>query len=79
MSIRTVIEINHDMLRDLKEDPQWAQKLYKCLATQSWTEEDRQGLYTKFAAPNGVRVLLQRHHSDDLWIGYAQDRVKELG
>jgi hypothetical protein len=64
MSIRTIIEINHDQLAKLKNDPEWAQKLYDCLATYGW-----KGERSVFPAPAGARILIDRHHSDDLWIG----------
>lgn len=61
MSIRTVIEINHDHLYRLKEDPQWAEQLYNLLASGDW-KTDRM----VFPLPNGVRVLGERHHSETL-------------
>jgi hypothetical protein len=64
VSIRTIIEINHDQLAKLKDDPEWGRKLYDCLATYGW-----RGTNAVFTVPPGARVLTDRHHSDDLWIG----------
>ncbi len=61
MSIRTIIEVNHDHLHKLKDDPEWARQLYNCLCTHGW-----KGDYPVFPAPGGVRVLDQRHHSETL-------------
>jgi hypothetical protein len=63
VSIRTIIEINHDQLQKLREEG-WGQELYNCLSTHGW-----KGDRSVFPAPAGVRVLTDRHHSDDLWIG----------
>lgn len=62
MSIRTIIEINHDQLQRLREGD-WGQQLYNCLSTYGWKGDN-----SVFPAPTGVRVLEQRHHSEDLVI-----------
>jgi hypothetical protein len=58
MSIRTVIEINHDYLRDIADDPARIVDFVMRLGS---------GLgYAKKVIPNGMRVLAQRHHSDKI-------------
>lgn len=74
MSIRTIIEINHDQLSKLKDDPEWARKLYDCLCTHGW-----KGLDPVFPPPAGVRVLTDRHHSSELWIGFNRKHLTECG
>jgi len=58
MSTRTVIEINHDVLADLIA---WPNAIEKFLWALSSTEET-----ARRAAPNGIRILGQRHHSETL-------------
>jgi hypothetical protein len=62
MSIRTIIEINHDQLQKVREEG-WGHQLYNCLSTHGW-----KGDRAVFSTPPGVRVLEQRHHSEDLVI-----------
>lgn len=50
MSIRTLIEINHDQLRDLSENPD---QFFRHLLSARCTP-----------CPHGMKVLAQRHHSD---------------
>lgn len=57
MSIRTVIEINHDMIARMDEQD-WKDIKNMCLHYP-----DLQGHYRQV---NGVRVLGQRHHSETL-------------
>ena len=54
MSIRTIIEINHDYLAAL-EKPEALEMLWRALRSQG-----------HFQPPNGVRILGQRHHSETL-------------
>ena len=60
MSIRTIIEINHDRLSNL-ENPEELQRLI--LALQMGVNEFLNKGEQPEIAP-GVRVLMQRHHSD---------------
>lgn len=61
MSIRTIIEINHDYMHDL-DNPETLQKLLQVLRT---------GVVGKYIDSTmhvvpGIRVLAQRHHSETL-------------
>ncbi len=61
MSIRTIIEINHDYMHDL-DNPETLQKLLQVLRT---------GVVGKYISSTmhvvpGIRVLAQRHHSETL-------------
>lgn len=59
MSIRTVIEVNHDYLHDLKDHPQlWLDVLQKMFAN------DWECRHTQLVP--GVRKLGERHHSETL-------------
>ncbi len=60
MSTRTIIEINHDLIDDLKKDGEIGPKLFRVLC-ESMGEDGRNGLRVR-----GVRVLGQRHHSETL-------------
>ena len=57
MSIRTLIEINHDYTHDL-DDPAFVRLFQRYLATgdQRWGDELRHW---------GLRIISQRHHSAD--------------
>lgn len=63
MSIRTIIEINHDQL-DKLDDPEWSKELADSLATGDWREN--RTYPRRCFLPQGVRVLGQRHHSETL-------------
>jgi hypothetical protein len=59
MSIRTVIEVNHDYIGRLLEDGHISQELYR------WVQDH----YVKSRATlpvQGMRILGQRHHSETL-------------
>ena len=58
MGTRTVIEINHDVLADLMNRPTAIAQFLRALGS---TEET-----ARRAAPNGIRILGQRHHSETL-------------
>lgn len=62
MSIRTIIEINHDYLDDVSmRGKSWA-KLLQNLKGQDITEKLNNGMvYVPF---RGIRVLAQKRHSD---------------
>lgn len=61
MSIRTIIEINHDHLHDLREKPEQFQKLLDLLSGADWRELER--LSTTNRIP-GIRFIGERHHSE---------------
>lgn len=56
MSIRTIIEINHDFLTNLRLDPERTMRLFDALKGPRPEEE----------FPQGVRLLAQRHHTEHL-------------
>lgn len=57
MSIRTIIEINHDYWQDLRDNPDSMKDLLNALT------DKREEFYR---LPRGVRILGQRHHSEKL-------------
>lgn len=63
MSIRTVIEINHDYLRDLADNPQ---HLAYFLLGLGLSRHNRDFPITSPDGLHGIRVLGQRHHSETL-------------
>ena len=65
MSIRTIIEINHDLLAAL-DNPEALKKMVLNLAMGAHMPELNNG-ETPEIAP-GVRVLMQRHHSSNVTI-----------
>lgn len=55
MSIRTIVEINHDYLYDLRDHPERIQDfLFRLMCGP------------EIDAPIGIRVLRQRHHSEKI-------------
>lgn len=59
MSHRTIIEVNHDFLHDLKDRPElWLEVLQK-MFTSDWECRHTQQV-------PGVRKLGERHHSETL-------------
>lgn len=62
MSIRTIIEVNHDRVHDLegRDSYLWSRLLLN-LRGGGFTEDERQ-----FFADHGIRILRQRHHSDHI-------------
>lgn len=64
MSIRTVIEINHDYLTDLEHDPEDFFDLLKRLRGSEITGLLNSGDKPRFGS--GITVLGQRHHSEAL-------------
>lgn len=58
MSTRTIIEINHDLLRDIASRPDALAEFVKRLGSgREWAER---------VTPNGIRILGQRHHTETL-------------
>lgn len=60
MSIRTIIEINHDALHELREHPERVDEFLHLLGCQNPRDMAQ--------IPAGIRVLAQRHHSDKVVI-----------
>lgn len=63
MSVRTIVEINHDYLHDLREHPERIELLWTLLSSC-----DHQRLNDVAQPVPGIRFLGQRHHSDKLTI-----------
>jgi hypothetical protein len=61
MSIRTVIEINHDYMHDFENHPEWWAELIAALKRSDLNRGLNDG-ETPTMIP-GVRALGQRHHS----------------
>ena len=64
MSIRTIIEINHDYLGQLGPE-QWAE-LMTALASSSVTGQLNRAEGKPVNWTTGIRILAQRHHSETL-------------
>jgi hypothetical protein len=60
MSTRTIIEVNHDMIEDLKNDGHIGPQLFRVIC-ESMGRDNPHGLSVR-----GVRILGQRHHSETL-------------
>jgi len=60
MSIRTIVEINHDYLKELKDNPESMQELYQKLDGRPLDRGDE-------LIP-GVEFLTQRHHSEGVML-----------
>lgn len=75
MSTRTIIEINHDYLPDLIEDPEAAKNFFVGLAcARPMGESDRSCCEW---IPNGIRIFGQRHHSDKLVVKLGNQKAHE--
>lgn len=61
MSIRTIIEINHDYLSSLFKDDHAMEQLVKAVR-DSYSGDPK---YMR-PPPNGIRILGVRHHSEKL-------------
>ena len=67
MSIRTIIEINHDYLGLKGDDPADAlRRLLQALRTSDITGQLNRAAGAPIDVGGGVRVLAQRHHSEAL-------------
>lgn len=64
MSTRTIIEIDHDYLRDLSNRPNDMEKLYVALMGSVISAAVNAGKVVEF--PTGVRILAQRQHSETI-------------
>ena len=73
MSIRTIVEINHDLLSQL-DDPEQLKEMLISLSLGRHVPELNNGNQPEIAP--GVRVLLQRHHSDEVTIKSDWSTVK---
>lgn len=58
MSVRTIVEINHDYLYQLIHQPEQMELFLKSLGGSEVTARTWE--------PNGVRILRQRHHSEKI-------------
>lgn len=63
VSTRTVIELNHDFIHDLRENPHFLDRLLRMAATDELVENT--GRRGGVGLP-GIRILGQRHHSETL-------------
>lgn len=62
MSMRTLVEINHDYLGDLLDDPEAFKRLLMALRSCELNSQLNKGEVVRFEP--GIRVVLTRHHSD---------------
>lgn len=66
MSIRTIIEVNHDFLYALENDPQEWRRLIDALHSSAFNAELNKGETPRVSS--AIRILGQRHHSEQLKI-----------
>ena len=64
MSTRTIIEINHDHLGELRRDIYPLARLLAVLAACDTANEAERQLLRGW----GIRILGQRHHSEPDWV-----------
>lgn len=67
MSIRTLVEFNHDLLHILERDPDAMRKLVRAMLDAY--------VGTPNEPPNGVRIITSRHHSDGLEVKVSSTRT----
>lgn len=65
MSIRTIIEVNHDLLAAL-DNPEALQEMVRSLVMGEYMPKLNSGELPEIAP--GVRVLMQRHHTSSVTI-----------
>lgn len=64
MSIRTIVEFNHDYISQLHKDGHLSEELYRAIL-------DSCGRDDPYRKVQGIRVLGQRHHSETLKLEVA--------
>ena len=64
MSIRTIIEINHDHINELVDRGHISEELRNAIFGNDKDVMDEFG--SMFASLQGIRRLAQRHHSDEI-------------
>jgi hypothetical protein len=72
MSQRTFIEINHDRLYKISEDP-------KLFGKQLWTtlSSTHQGFRESFEQQYGIKIIGERHHSEPYALKVGGEIVAE--
>ncbi len=78
MSIRTLIEINHDSLHRLIAEPEFLQHFLRELTGTTYNREFNAANEAGRALDigHGVRVVLQRHHTTDVTVKTEYTEVK---
>lgn len=78
MSIRTLIEINHDRLHDLRERPDVIETILRNLGGSTYNgalnEANEAG--KPLAIALGITIVMQRHHSTDVTVTTEYQTVK---
>lgn len=78
MSIRTLIEINHDRLPDLTDSPEIMAHILRELSSSTHgaalNEANERG--RALGIGHGVTIILQRHHSTDVTVTTEFQTVK---
>ena len=59
MSIRTIIEVNHDYIQRMHEDGHIGEELYRLILAAYTSSRDERYV-------DGIRILGSRHHSETL-------------
>ncbi len=59
MSIRTIIEVNHDRIQEMHDQGHIGYELYRMILSAYTSSRDEHFV-------NGVRILGSRHHSETL-------------
>ena len=63
MSVRTIVEINHDYIEELRDNPHLIVEALEFIMFNGPVR-----LREKNELTRGVRFLCQRHHSEAIWV-----------
>jgi hypothetical protein len=78
MSTRTLIEINHDLLHRLQDDPSIMARILSDLGSTRYNGElnraNEKGQPLDIGC--GVHLVMQRHHSDDITVKTRHTKVR---
>jgi hypothetical protein len=75
MGTRTIIEINNDMLDEIR-DPGFGERLFQLIQSGDWKHSD--SLYTYPDQGRSVRVLTERFSYTDFYYGFSKTNLKKI-
>lgn len=78
MSTRTLIEINHDLLHELKRNPEFVAEFIANLGSSFYCGRlnESNGKGQPMHVGRGIQIILQRHHSTDVTVTTEYQTVK---
>ncbi|CDY79410.1 hypothetical protein BGLT_02191 [Caballeronia glathei] len=76
MSIRTLVEINHDQLHALKWDVEFWENLVAQLGGTHYSSRLIEANGRPIDIGHGVRIIMQRHHSTECSVKSEYEEVK---